>query len=62
MKPNPLLDELHAVRAQLMAQAGGSVRQAIKNAYSHADRLGVIERMRVVRAKPRRLTAERIER
>lgn len=57
MKPNPLLDELHAVRAQLMAQAGGSIRQAIKNAYNHAERLGVTKQMRVVRAKPRRLTA-----
>lgn len=49
MKSDPIIDEIHAIRKQLMFEAGGDLHEVIRRARAHRD-----PSRQVVKGEPRR--------
>ena len=49
MTSDPIIEEIHAIRQKLMAEAGGDLHEVIRRARAHHDPL-----RRVLKGEPRR--------
>ena len=49
MTSDPIIEEIHAIRQKLMAEAGGDLHEIIRRARAHHDPL-----RRVLKGEPRR--------
>ena len=54
MRVDPIIEELHAVRQQLMKEAGGDLAVAIQRASEAGKRYRATHKCKIIRAEPRR--------